>query len=126
MIQICLICVIFVIYFLVYDMPKICKKTFLKRITNQNTTYMVNDDLVEILTKAKGSLELKKSLKTNDIKAISVHFNESYVKTKGVIEGKHFGHPSIVECAQKLSAFYAKIKLNQTVDQIIKSYEPIN
>ena len=87
---------------------------------------MLKEGLVQVVTKAKGSVELKKSLKINDIKAISVHLNESYVKTRGVIEGKHFGHPSIVECAQKISAFYADIKLNETVENIITSYEPIN
>ena len=83
-------------------------------------------NMVEVVTKAKGSLELKQSLQVNDIKAIADHFKESYVKVRGVIEGKHFGHPDIVDCAKRISDFYKKVNLTDNVTQIIKSYEPIN
>ncbi|WP_370214806.1 hypothetical protein [Mesoflavibacter profundi] len=83
-------------------------------------------NIVEVVTKAKGSLELKQSLQINDIKAISTQFNESYVKVRGVIEGKHFGHPDIVECAKRISDFYKEVNLTDTVSQIISSYGPIN
>ena len=86
----------------------------------------VGKNIVEVVTKAKGSLELKQSLQVNDIKAISTHFNESYVKVRGVIEGKHFGHPDIVDCAKRISDFYKKVNLSKNVTEIINSYEPIN
>ncbi len=87
---------------------------------------MLDEKTSTIITKAKGSLALRGGLQTGDIKAIAIHFNETYAITLNVISGKHFGSKDIVECAERIVAFYKKVKLTETVTEIINSYEKAN
>lgn len=76
-------------------------------------------------TKAKGSSDLKDRLKTGDIKAIADHFALTYVSAYNIITGKHNGDVQVVQCAERIAAFYNEVNLDHTVTSIIKSYETI-
>jgi len=75
------------------------------------------------LIKAKGSTNLRNALQYGDVRAIAAHFNLSYTKVHAVISGKHAGDKNIVECAERIAAFYDSVDLNTIVTNIIKSYE---
>lgn len=107
-------------------LSKILKKRVLKDFDNLNTTYMVSFNESENILKAKGSKVLKNHLQNGDIKAIAEHFGCTYTVAYNVICGKHFGEKRIIDCALEIVDFYKKSEVKKTVNQIIKSYEPIN
>lgn len=72
--------------------------------------------------KAKGSKQLRNALQYGDIRAISVHFKQPYDKVHGVISGKHAGDKNIIECAERIVAYYERIDLVNSVSEIIESY----
>lgn len=76
--------------------------------------------------KAKGSEDLRKGLIVGDIKMIAEHFNLPYMKVSDVIRGRYFGDKNVVECAERIVAFYKEVDIEKNVKQIIESYEPAN
>lgn len=76
--------------------------------------------------KAKGSEGLRKGLRNGDLKKMAAQFNTPYMRVSAIVRGRHFGEKEIVECAERLCAFYKEIQIEETVNQIIESYEPIN
>lgn len=87
---------------------------------------MVEHKHSEVIQKAKGSELLTGKLKTGDIQRIADTFQESYTRMRGILMGKHFGPQEYVECAEKIVAFYDRVKLHDTVEQILNSYGSIN
>ena len=87
---------------------------------------MVELKYSDIQTRAKGSEHLKDKLNQGDIKAISEAFNTAYQRTYYIIEGRFYGEKEIIECAERIAAFYDEIKLRKTVKDIIKSYERVD
>ena len=76
--------------------------------------------------KAKGSENLRKGLIVGDIKMIAEHFKLPYVSVSDVIRGRYFGDKDVVECAERIVAFYQQVDIENNVKQIIESYEPTN
>lgn len=76
--------------------------------------------------KYKGSPELRSKLQTGDVKAIADVLGMDYQKVLYVISGRYHGEREIVECAERLAAFYEDVKLTETVNQIINSYGSTN
>lgn len=73
--------------------------------------------------RAKGSKALRNALQYGDVRAIAVHFNQPYTRVHGILSGKHHGDKDIVECAERIVAYYARIELKESVEEIIRSYE---
>ena len=83
-----------------------------------------NNSTIQI--KAKGSPKLLSGLQIGDLKMIATHFGYTYTTVRGVIVGKHHGDKDIVECAERIVAFYKSVKLSESVKSIIHSYEKSN
>ena len=80
----------------------------------------------EIQLKAKGSEDLVSKLQYGDIKAIADVFNIDHKKIRSILLGRYFGDKRIVECAERLVAFYASVDLEYNVKSIINSYAATN
>lgn len=87
---------------------------------------MGGDNLTQLQIKAKGSKELKDSLLQGDIKRIAKCFGKGYQAVYLVIIGTNYGDKNIVDCAEKLAAFYKSCHIDANRDLIFKNYEDLN
>lgn len=76
----------------------------------------------DVLIKAKGSPALKDRLNRGNIKDIAAIFGIEYMKVYNVIAGKYYGDKRIVDCAERIVAFYDSVGLDANVEKIIASY----
>ena len=76
--------------------------------------------------KATGSMALKSKLMQGDIKAMAFHFKKPYMTMYHILSGKQSGDKNIVECAERIVAFYEKVEISKNVSNIIKSYKDVS
>lgn len=92
----------------------------------QNTTIMVEENLSTVKIRAKGSYELGKRLRNGDLKRITEHFKRPYMTVSAIVRGRQYGDANIVECAERIVAYYDEIQIEDNVTKIIESYAPTN
>lgn len=80
----------------------------------------------QIQLKAKGSESLVAKLQYGDVKRMAEVFDTPHQKVYAIVSGKYFGDKRIVECAEKLVAFYDQVELSTNVEAIINSYGTID
>lgn len=79
---------------------------------------------VLVIEKAKGSEDLANALLVGDLKNIAKRFQRPYATVSSIVRGRQYGDKNIVECAERIIAFYKEVEIEKNVKQIIESYEP--
>lgn len=92
----------------------------------RNTTKMVDENLVQINTKARGTKELRERMKYGDIGRIAKAFNSDYINTYNVILGKASGDKRVLDCALEIAAFYEEVNLEGRINEIIQKHATAN